>query len=134
MDTAGTDVVSALDQHRRAFMTEFLKHNEDLLDRLRAEAVSAVFDQQENILSLAIGPVRKAMSFSADGEFYLRVDPDTYKLISVELHYFSDNLLENTRPLKIMSDLMQMAGPVALTVLPPPPTPRRSGRRFQQEC
>lgn len=119
MDEAGSNLITALDQQRRQYISEFLQSNEDLAERMHAESVSTVLDTEEDVLSLGIGIVREGVSFTSDGELYLRTDPATHKLISAELHHFTDNSRQSRLPFRLMLELLQMAGSVQLTVLPP---------------
>ncbi|HTE85397.1 MAG TPA: hypothetical protein VK821_11750 [Dehalococcoidia bacterium] len=118
MEKAGAQFMKQLDEQRRRYVDVFLKSNRDLPDRMRTEGVSALLDAEDDVLSLAVGPVREAVSLTVDGELYLRMELETSKLISAELHYFSENLSNNTLPYRIMRDLIGMATPVELTVVP----------------
>lgn len=106
------------EQTKKCF-AEFLKHLDDLPDRMQREGVSAVLDREDDVFSLAVGPAREALSLSADGELYLRLDPQTSELISAELYNYADNQQQNSLPFRLILDLIQKAGSVTLTVLAP---------------
>jgi hypothetical protein len=118
MDKTRADTVNAFNKQRHDFMDAFLKANVDTLaERMQKETVSTVMDPDEDVLTLVVGAIREAVSFSADGELYLRTDPNTHELVSAELHCFTDNMQKRTAPFRLMLSLLTLTESTRLTIL-----------------
>lgn len=106
MEKAGAELVKQIGEERRRYIEDFLRDNHDLPRRLATSEVTTVLDLEDDVLTLTVGSTREAISFTPDGELYLRTDPETNKLIGAELHYFSEHVRNHTAVLRVILDFM----------------------------
>ena len=91
---AGADSLNMaeLEREHREWIADIVARNQDLEERMRVLGVSVAIDEEDDALFLTIGPPTEALTESIDGLFYLRVEPDTLKVVGVEVWGFSTAL------------------------------------------
>ncbi|SRR5579875_3475768 len=109
MDKAGPDTLRQLEEQRDQYLLQFAEDNDDLGERMRQEGVSFSFDAEEDLIALTIGPAREAVSFSIDGDLYLRTELETDKLVSVELYNFRGHTKTISAALKVFAAIFGIA-------------------------
>lgn len=120
MEKAGSRFVEQLRQQHADVLTRIAEANQDLNERARELPVRAEYDLDDDTLILAIGEEQEALSPSVDNELFLRVDPDTLKIIGVELLHFSDHLRDHSAVSNFVLHLLEQAKVTQLTVAPDP--------------
>ena len=69
-----------------AFFKSVLHANEDLAVRLRGLSISITYDRDDDTFMLTLGDHREALTESVDeSRLYIRIDPDTLKIVGVEI-------------------------------------------------
>ena len=122
MEQTGAHVLSRQEAERKRAVKQLIHDNKDLPRRLSGEELALAFDAGQDLLALSLGKPQDAVSFSVDGELYLRTDIDTNKLRSAELYHFSEHLQNESAAFRVMESLLCIAqahGRVAVSVLPP---------------
>ena len=122
MEQTRAQLLARQEAERKRSLKRILRDNQNLGQRLLSEEVAVAFDAGQDLLALSLGELREAVSFSVDGELYLRTDIDSNKLRSAELYHFSEHLQNGSRAFRVMESLLRIAqaqGAVAVTVLPP---------------
>lgn len=120
MEKAGTDFIERLAEERHRYLEDFAKCNDDLHERLKAIGLSATVDLDDDALILTVGEPQETVSFTADGDLFLRTDLVTNKLVGAELYYFSEHAQKRSLPFRIMLNFLQIAGSSKLVLLPQP--------------
>ncbi len=73
---------------------EIRKANADLSQRIQSEDVTIAYNPEADVLSIAIGAPRPALTEPRDGDLLYRVDPDTLKIVGVEIVAFEGHFLK----------------------------------------
>lgn len=78
--------------------------------------VHAEYDSEDDTLIVYIGENQEALSPSIENELFLRVDPDTLKIVGAELLHFRDHMRDRSDLLNVVLHLLALAGTASLTV------------------
>ncbi len=89
---------------------QIMAANADLQDRLFNEGVHLVYDEDGDTLLIAIGEGKLAITKSSVGGVYLRVEPETFKILGCTILAFASDFLAKNK-------LMRKAFPDALTAM-----------------
>jgi len=69
-----------------AFFKSVLQANEDLAARFRELSVYIAHDRDDDTFILTLGEPQEALTESLDGSrIYVRIDPDTLKIVGIEI-------------------------------------------------
>lgn len=60
-----------------------------------------VYDYETDILHVALGVARPAISIEQEADVFLRVDPDTHELVGLTILNFSRSFLQRRRELAV---------------------------------
>lgn len=85
MDTNTADVLRQLNEENAAVVQKVREANADVRDRLGALEFSAVYDVEEDTLLVTFGEPQEAISEAATDNVFLRLDPETYKIVGIEV-------------------------------------------------
>jgi hypothetical protein len=77
--------VERLEAEQRAWLREVLAHNEDLEERVRVRGIRSFYDEANDLLSVSFGAPEPASTESVDDVLYLRVAPETLKIVGIEI-------------------------------------------------
>jgi hypothetical protein len=69
--------------------------NWDLQDRLATESLCVTYDRDEDMFLLSIGEPQEAITESARNRLYLRVDPDSLRIVGIEIPHVSRRLSDD---------------------------------------
>lgn len=95
-----------------AFLKSVLHANEDLAARFRELSVCIVYDRADDTFMLTLGEPREALTESLDGSrLYIRIDPDTLKIVGIEIPDFKERLSDDPAVKSIWAAARNVAGP-----------------------
>jgi uncharacterized protein YuzE len=77
--------MAVLAHEQQEWLSRILAANDDLAERIQALGVSMDYDEEDDALFVSFGPGVEALTGSVNGAVYLRIDPDTLKIIGVEV-------------------------------------------------
>jgi len=67
----------------------------------RRQGFRLVYDYETDILHVALGMARPAISIEQEADIFLRVDPDTEELVGLTILNFSKSFLQQRRELDV---------------------------------
>ncbi len=73
-------------------MREILDLNRDLEQRLSTLSVSMLHDRDDDLFILTIGEAQEAITESVGNLLYFRLEPDTLKIVGIEIPHASRRL------------------------------------------
>ena len=91
---ADTLDMAALEREHREWLAEIRAANSDLEERLGALGITLDYDDERDILFCRFGPPTEALTESVDDLVYVRVDPDTLKIVGLEILHARTALAE----------------------------------------
>ena len=100
-------------EQQAAWLQEIWAANPDLSERMRALGVSLEIDEEADAVFLTIGPPSEALTESVDDIFCFRLEPETLKIVGVEIWGFSREL---KRAARFLAHALQTAGAPVRTV------------------
>lgn len=87
MEKVDTEFIIALRQAHASALHAILAVNRDLFERVQEAGIAEDYDQENDILHLWIGGPQPAISESVDGLLYLRVIPESSRIVGFELEH-----------------------------------------------
>lgn len=103
--------IESVDKERRDAIDRFFEANNDLDERLPTFEVSTVLDLEDDLLAITFGKHQEALTLDTDGSLCVRVDPDTYKIVGMEIWHAHQRLSEVGPVSRIMAWALTAAGP-----------------------
>jgi len=95
-----------------AFFTSVLTANEDLAIRLRELSLGITYDRDDDTFILTLGEPQEALTESLDGSrLYIRVDPETLKIVGIEIPDLTSRIGDDARVKIIWLAARRLAGP-----------------------
>lgn len=95
-----------------AFLKSVLQANEDLAARVRELSVGIVYDRDDEQFMLTLGETQEALTESLDGgRLYIRIDPDTLKIVGIEIPDLTARLNDDPAVRSIWAAARNVAGP-----------------------
>ena len=105
----------------QAFLRNVLAANQDLAARLRELSISIVYDRDDDTFMLTLGEPQEALTESLDGSrIYIRVDPDTLKIVGIEIPDLSLRVHDAPAVTRIWLAARDVAGPTVAADVPQP--------------
>jgi hypothetical protein len=74
-------------------------------------AVSSFYDREDDVLVITIGGPAEAITESVSNTFFLRVDPDTLKLVGIEVSVVKTLIARQPEFLDLFADATGVPGP-----------------------
>jgi hypothetical protein len=93
-----------------AGLEQLFAANQDLPKRLHLHKVSALYDEDDDLLEITVDRPQEAVSYSINNRLYIRAAPETNKIVGVELEHFSRALSERSSELRFCWNVLQLAG------------------------
>ena len=87
---ADTLDMAALEREHREWIREIIAANGDLAQRMAQLGITSEYDENEDILFVTIGPPVEALTETVANCVGSRVDPDTLKLVGLEILHAQD--------------------------------------------
>ena len=106
MEKADAQFVAALRREHTAVLRNILGSNDDLFERVRKAGIVEDYDREGDILYLWLGGPQPASSESVDGLLYLRVDPESSRIVGIELEHAREIVREAPFISKFVHDLL----------------------------
>jgi uncharacterized protein YuzE len=107
-----------IDQERTDALRRLLEANSDLEQRIRTSEISAVFDLEDDLLAITFDKPQEALTLDVDGCLFFRVDPDTYKIVGIEVWHAFERLSERGPVSRIAMRVLAAAGSRVSVVRP----------------
>lgn len=86
---------------------EIRRANFDLAERVEAEEVTLDYNPEADVLTITIGEPRPAITEPLFDDIMYRVDPDTLKIVGIEIiAFFSDFVRRNKLVRKLMRNYL----------------------------
>lgn len=104
-------IAERLATEHRAALREIADKNSDLAERVRAAGVRVLYDQEEDVLAMTVGKTEDAVTETIDNSLAIRVDPETSKIVGLELFGFRSRSAEHPSQVRLFVDMLQAAGP-----------------------
>jgi uncharacterized protein YuzE len=101
---------AALEREHRDSLAAILNANQDLAERIQRLGVTADYDPSDDVLYISIGPSTAAVAESIDNTIFLRVEPDTLKLASIEVWGVRSAAPTDSKVVALLLDLVHRAG------------------------
>lgn len=101
-----------MDEVRPLDTTEIRRANFDLAERIEVEEVTLDYNPEADVLSITIGEPRPAVTEPLFDDIMYRVDPDTLKIVGVEIvAFFSDFVRRNKLVRKLLRNYLEELRP-----------------------
>jgi uncharacterized protein YuzE len=128
--------LAELGREHHAWMQQILEKNKDLAERIGRLGLTTEFDQEADVVYHTIGPPTEALTESLDGEIYIRVEPDTLKIVGLEVWGFSEQSPTYQVGVTLFMLAMMVIGAVkqvpTATPAPQPAPPQRLAEKIQE--
>ncbi|MBM2811672.1 MAG: hypothetical protein HW416_2431 [Chloroflexi bacterium] len=85
--------------------------NLDLQERLASLSLCVVHDREDDLFTLTIGEPQEAVTESVRNRLYFRVDPDTLKIVGIEIPHVSARLNDDPLLEGFLRRFLPLAGP-----------------------
>jgi hypothetical protein len=85
MDEMSAPAANDLEAAHQAELRAIAAGNDDLGERARELGVTVTYDREDDLLTLTLGPAREAVTESVDNTLYVRVNPETRKILGFEV-------------------------------------------------
>ncbi len=85
MDASPDHIMVALEREHEAALERSVAANQDLPDRVRALGAMVYYDPEDDVLLLTVGKPAPAITETVDDFLLLRLEPETWKIIGVEI-------------------------------------------------
>ncbi len=96
-----------MDETRTIDAEEINKANTDLGERITSEGLWLSYNEDADLLSVIIGEPIPAITEPLFDDIMYRIDPDTYKIVGVEIIcFFTDFIKKNKIVRKLMRDYL----------------------------
>jgi hypothetical protein len=83
--------------------------NDDLPQRVASLSVATFYDREDDTLTVTFGDVQEALTESVRNQFFLRVDPDSLKLVGIEIPHLSRRLKDSPPLAKMLHRFFPLA-------------------------
>jgi hypothetical protein len=103
--------VKELIEEHSASVRAIIDANLDLQDRLASSSLCVVHDRDEDLFTLTIGGPQEAITEGVRNRLYLRVDPDTLKIVGIEIPHVSARLEDDALLSGFLHRFVPLAGP-----------------------
>jgi hypothetical protein len=104
--------IAQLDAEHRKFIREIAAANGDLRERMNSLEIRLAYYPDDDLFEVGLGDVQEALTESIENLFYLRVAPDTLKIVGIEVPQLSKRLADN-------EDLAQLWEAITGSAAPP---------------
>jgi hypothetical protein len=84
-DAASEELMQQLQAEHAEMIRAIVDANRDLVTRSQSLGVHAVYDPGEDAISVTIGPAIEASTESVDNRIYFSVEPDTLKIVGIDI-------------------------------------------------
>jgi len=84
--------------------------NSDFEDRFRDSDISVILDLEDDLFAITFNTQQEALTIDIDDGLYFRVDPDTYKIVGIEVWHSRERLAEDSPTSRIMAKALEAAG------------------------
>jgi len=74
---------------------KIIASNLDLQDRLASGSLCVMYDRDEDLFLLTIGEPQEAVTESVRNRLYFRVDPDSLRIVGIEIPHVSRRLKDD---------------------------------------
>ena len=98
-----------LTQEHRESLRAIFGANEDLGRRLGSLSVSVVYDREDDTVVVTLGEPQEAVMESVRNRLYLRVDPETLKIVGIEIPHVSRRLQDDP----VLTEFLRRVFPIA---------------------
>lgn len=96
-----------MDETRIINAEEISKANTDLGERMSSEGLWLSYNEEADVLSIIIGKPVPAITEPLLDDIMYRIDPDTFKIVGVEIVCFSTDFVKKNKIIrKIMKDYL----------------------------
>lgn len=103
----------------RTFLKNVLEENRDLTSRLQQLSVTIAYDRDDDTFLVTLGEPQEALTESlAGGHLYLRVDPESLKIMGIEIPDLTTRLADDARVKRVWLAARNIAGPCNATEVP----------------
>lgn len=104
--------VADLEHEGDQSLDEVLRANQDLAVRLRELDPDIFYDREGDTFMVTLGEPQEALTESlAGGHLYIRVDPDTLKIVGIEILDLSARLADDPAVKRVWLAARNLAGP-----------------------
>jgi hypothetical protein len=114
MDAASEELMQQLQAEHAEMIRAIVDANQDLATRSQLLGVRAEYDSDEDVISVTIGPVVEASTESVDNRFYLSVEPDSLKIVGIDIFGVRDLV---TNPPDELEGMAEAAAALAAAIL-----------------
>jgi hypothetical protein len=114
MDAASEELMQQLQAEHAEMIRAIVEANRDLATRSQALGVRAGYDPDEDVISVTIGPVVESSTESVDHRFYFSVEPDSLKIVGIDIFGVRDLV---TNPPEELEGMAEAAAALAAAIL-----------------
>ena len=94
-------------------LREVLRANDDLDVRLRTLSVGVFYDRDDDIFEVTLGDPQEAITESVRNQLSIRLDPDTLKIVGLEIPNLSARIRDDPMLRQLWRLLLRIAGPTS---------------------
>ena len=94
-------------------LREVLRANDDLDVRLRTLSVGVFYDRDDDIFEVTLGDPQEAITESVRNQLSIRLDPDTLKIVGLEIPNLSARIRDDPMLRQLWRLLLRIAGPAS---------------------
>ena len=98
-------------QENQKFANQVRRANTDLLARLRQLSVTSSYDPEEDLFVLTLGEAQEALTESVGNAWYVRLDPESYKVVGLEIPDVSQLIKSHPEVMDLWLHAARLTGP-----------------------
>lgn len=118
-DELAQRAIEQLNREYREAFRQMVADNVDIVERLQHATVSARYDLEEDLLEVLLGGPHEAVCMSMGGGLWLQLDPETNKIVGIELEHYREHLKRGAREAQFILAVMKDGGLHEATILVP---------------
>lgn len=104
------ELLSALGREHVDLVRRVLGANDDLAERAGDLGIRSIYSPQDDTWSTYIGPSAEALTVNVDDHLLLRYDPESLKLIGLEIIELRGYLSQRPEALRLLLNLTRASG------------------------
>jgi hypothetical protein len=114
MDATPEELMHHLEAEHAEMIRAIVAANHDLAARSHSLGVRAEYDPDEDAISVTIGPTVETSTESVDNRFYFSVEPETLKIVGIDIFGVRDLV---TNPPEALEGMAEAAVALAAAIL-----------------